>query len=185
MKYIHLNIGVRQSSFEKETTLIWKTYSIILKSHNSLYDTFLKYINVFTCIPSIAFKSVWRSFQKVAFRTHNSPCEKSMALFSSCAKGNLFIYRYIAIPSKEGDVSVRKCRTGIVIWTKIKFLAESRTLFWKGILILNKQLLFKRPLYSLRTVRACLYASFLEKMQYCFFLWWRFLLGKKWPLQIR
>ena len=44
MKYIHLNIGVRQSSFEKETTLIWKTYSIILKSHNSLYDTFLKYI---------------------------------------------------------------------------------------------------------------------------------------------
>ena len=115
MKYIHLNIGVRQSSFEKETTLIWKTYSIILKSHNSLYDTFLKYINVFTCIPSIAFKSVWRSFQKVAFRTHNSPCEKSMALFSSCAKGNLFIYRYIAIPLKEGDVSVRKCRTGIVI----------------------------------------------------------------------
>ena len=66
---------------------------------------------VFTCIYSIAFKSVWHSFEKVAFRTHSSPCERVWHCLSSCttSSGNLFRYMCIAIPWKEGDVSVRKC----------------------------------------------------------------------------
>ena len=72
---------------------------------------FLNMLIVVTCIHSIAFKSVWHSFEKVAFRTHSSPCERALLLLSSCTTGNLFIcvYIYIAIPSKEGDVSGRKC----------------------------------------------------------------------------
>ena len=69
---------------------------------NSLYDTILKYVSYCTCIHSIPFKRVWHSFEKVAFKTHSRPCERVLHGLGSC---NM----YVAIPLKEGDVSVRTC----------------------------------------------------------------------------
>ena len=127
---------------------------------------------VFTCIYSIAFKSVWHSFEKVVFRTHSSPCERVWHCLSSCttSSGNLFRYMCIAIPWKEGDVSVRKCSmtpwnghffTRITKKNPCRKSSQGQALFWKA--ILNHKQHFTKPLFS--NSAAC-YASCRKKN------WW-------------
>ena len=105
--------GVMKSSFEKEQHSCGKI------SHHfqisELTICLLNYFHYFTCIHSIALKSARHSFQKVSFKTHSSPSERVWHCLSSRTKGNPFIFMYIAIaiPSKEGDVSVRKCKAAV------------------------------------------------------------------------
>ena len=112
---------------------------------------------VFTCIHSVAFKSVWHSFEKVAFRTQSSPCERVWHCLSSCttSSGNLFRYMCIAIPWKEGDVSVRKCSmtpwnghffTRITKKNPCRKSSQGQASFWKA--ILNHKQHFTKPLFS-------------------------------------
>ena len=131
---------------------------------------FFNMLIVVTCIHSIAFKSVWHSFEKVAFRTHSSPCERVWHCLSSCPKGNLFIYICIAIPQKEGDVSVRK--RSMTPWNchlnKNYIPCRKSSIIYVEEVFFNKQLHFKKPLHSLRTVRHAFVQVSLKKMPSCF-----------------
>ena len=90
---------------KKHQKITWKYIASSLK-HGKFtvwyYIEMVKYVSYCTCIHSIPFKRVWHSFEKVAFKTHSSPCERVLHGLGSC---NM----YVAIPLKEGDVSVRTC----------------------------------------------------------------------------
>jgi len=101
MVFFNLTSKKKQHSCEKNMASF---QNIII--HYLIFS--LKYVH-FTCIHCIAFKSVWHSFEKVAFRTHMSPCERVWHCLSSCTQGTFHTYIYITIPSKDGYVSVRKC----------------------------------------------------------------------------
>ena len=81
-------------------------------------------VNYYTCIHSIALESVWHSFEKVTFKTHSSASERVLPCLSSRTKGNPFMFMYIAaaIPSKEGYVSVRKCKAAISEFEREKMM---------------------------------------------------------------
>ena len=139
---------------------------------------------VFTCIHSIAFKSVWHSFEKVAFRTHSSPCERRVwHCLSSCTKGNLFIYICIANPWKEGDVSVRKC--SMTPWNG--HLNKNNIPCRKSSIILKRY----SSISSCTLRNHCIpwgqcgmpLCKFPWKRCNIVFLWWHSLLRKKWSLR--
>ena len=58
---------------------------------------------------------MWHSFETVIFTTHSSASERVLQRLCSRTRGNPFIFVYIAItvPSKGGDVSVRKCKAAV------------------------------------------------------------------------
>ena len=111
-----------KSSFEKEQHSCGKI------SHHfqisELTICFFEYVIYLTCIHRIALESVQHSFEKATFRIHSSPCERVWHCLSSRTKGNPFIFMYIAIaiPSKEGDVSVRKCKAAVSEFEREKMM---------------------------------------------------------------
>ena len=70
---------------------------------------------------------MWHSFEKVTFKTHSSASEGVLHCLSSRTKENpfismIFMYIALAIPSKEGDVSVRKCKAAVSEFEREKMM---------------------------------------------------------------
>ena len=153
--------------------------------------TVLVILHVYIYIYSIAFKSVWYSFEKVTFRTHSSPRERIWHCLSYCTKGNPFIYIYIYYyityhiyiyrnPFERGWCFCKK-----VQYDSMEYSLEQEEYSLQKVehgfekVFFKKQLHFMRPLYSWRTVRHALCKFPWKRCSIVLFLWWHSLLEKK------
>ena len=131
-----------------------------------ILSTLYIYIYIYS-YTQYSFQRYVASLWEVAFKTHSSPSERvwlSMVWFtiSCCTKGNPFIYT--TIPLKEGDVSVIINRNA---WNchskKYSVPCRKHNIILKGYSSISS--------CSFRDhSAACLYANFLERMQYIIFV---------------